>query len=60
MSRAKVELGKCQLRYENNFDYMTRKPKYDNVVGCHVFIRMDYFNPKKERNHKLSPVVTGP
>ena len=60
MSTAKVELEKCQARYKKNFDNRIGTPKDDIVVGCRVFVRKDYFNPKKERKHKLSPVVTGP
>ena len=60
MSTAKVELEKRQARYKNNLDNRIGTPKEDIAVECHVFIRKDYFNPKKERRHKLSPVVTGP
>ena len=60
MSTAKVELEKRQARYKKNFDNRIGTPKDDIVVGYHVFIRKDYFNPTKEYNHKLSPVVTGP
>ena len=60
MSAAKVELEKRQARYKNNFDNRIGTPRDDIVVGCHVFVRKVYFNPKKKRKHKLSPVVTGP
>ena len=60
MSTAKVELEKRQARYKKNFDNRIGTRKDDIVVGCNVFIRKDSFNPKKERKHKLSSVVTGP
>ena len=60
MLTAKVELEKSQLRYKKNFDNRIGKPKYDIFVGYQVFVLKDYFNPKKERKDKLSPVVTGP
>ena len=52
ISIAKVELEKRPARYKKNFDNRVGTPKDDVAVGCHVFIRKDYFNPKKERKHK--------
>ena len=60
MSTAMVELEKRQARYKKNCDNRIGTPKDDIVVGCHVFIRKDYFNPKKKRKYKLSPAITGP
>ena len=57
---ARAEMAKGQLRYKSDFHKKIRIPMPNNPPGSYVFIRKEYFNPKKDKKHKLATIATGP
>ena len=53
-------MEKRQLRYKRGFDDRFMPYKEDVTVETYVFLRKDYPNPRRESNHKLAPIATGP
>ena len=57
---ALAERAKGQMRYKSDFDKKIRMPIPNIQPGSYVFIRKEYFNPKKDGKHKLAAIATGP
>ena len=57
---ARKAMEKAQLSYKRNFDSRVRRPLPSIRVDEYVFLRKEYYNPEKERRHKLSPIADGP
>ena len=53
-------MAKGQLCYKGDFDKKIRIPMPNIQPRAHVFIRKEYFNPKKDKKHKLAAIATGP
>ena len=57
---ARAEMAKGQLRYKSDFDKEIGIHMPNIQPGSYVFIRKEYFNPKKDKKHKMTAIVTGP
>ena len=56
---ARAEMAKGELSSKSAFAKKIRIPMPNIQPGSFVFIRNEYFNPKKDKKHKLAAIATG-
>ncbi|CAN8076688.1 unnamed protein product [Agarophyton chilense] len=57
---ARRSMGRAQAAYKRDIDTKAPRSPPRLAPDGYVFIRKEYWNPEKEKRHKLSPVADGP
>lgn len=58
--RCTTEFSKAQAAYKRDFDARVKRFAPTVRENDYVFLRKEYYNPKKEKRHKLSLIADGP